>query len=163
VALTAEIGAAKAADRRDAVRRTLRLQVDQLSVNAVEAVIRNLSEDGLLLETAADLTLGERLDVVLPGAGIRAAVVVWSRQPFFGCEFKVPVSKAVVSAALLRAPSERLSYEVSEEPREGFVPRHIEWSEAEPGDGTKRVLMIALALLFWFILAFLNLLMPVPA
>jgi hypothetical protein len=72
-------------------------------------VIRDLSELGLLLETSADLALGERLHVELPEAGIRAAVVVWRRGNLFGCEFQVPLTKKIVSATLLRAPRESTS------------------------------------------------------
>jgi hypothetical protein len=32
------------------------------------------------------------------------ASVVWTRAPFFGCEFVAPVSRGAVSAALLKSP-----------------------------------------------------------
>ena len=108
MALPAEIRETQSAERRGAVRRTLQLSIDnQLSHDALEAVIRDLSKYGLLVETAADLALGERLYVDLPETGIRAAVVVWRRGNLFGCEFQVPLTKKIVSATLLRAPSER--------------------------------------------------------
>jgi hypothetical protein len=109
VSLPAEILTAAPSDPRAAVRRTLRLQVNaQLSGDAVEAEIRNLSEKGLLVETAADLVLGEVLHLDLPEAGIIDATVVWSRGRLFGCEFKAALPKHIVSAALLRSPDERL-------------------------------------------------------
>lgn len=91
-------------DERSAARRTLRLEVPTLSSrDATEALIHNLSETGLLLETPAGLQVGEALQVVLPHAGTTTAIVVWNRGQFFGCEFASPVSKAAVSAALLLA------------------------------------------------------------
>lgn len=104
---------ARATDNRGAVRRSLRLEVpassprDASPENAGSALIRNLSERGLLIETAADLAIGETIHVDLPEAGASEARIVWRDGPFFGCEFLRPVSKAAVSAALLLAPIER--------------------------------------------------------
>jgi hypothetical protein len=94
-------------DERSAARRTLRLEVSATSQAATTALIHNLSEEGLLLETSADLQVGEVLQVDLPQAGTTTALVVWSRGNFAGCEFVSPVSKAAVSAALLKNPAER--------------------------------------------------------
>ena len=92
-------------DERSAARRTLRLEVPTSSSgDANEVLIHNLSETGLLLETSADLHIGEALQVELPHAGTITAIVVWVRGTFAGCEFAAPVPKAAVSAALLRAP-----------------------------------------------------------
>lgn len=91
-------------DERSAARRTLRLEVPTSSSrDANEALIHNLSETGLLLETSAGLQVGEALQVELPHAGTITALVVWARGRFAGCEFATHVSKAAVSAALLRA------------------------------------------------------------
>ena len=95
-------------DERSAARRTLRLEVSaSSSQDATTALIHNLSEAGLLLETSADLQVGEMLQVDLPHAGATTALVVWSRGNFAGCGFVSPVSKAAVSAALLKNPVER--------------------------------------------------------
>lgn len=92
-------------DERSAARRTLRLEVPTSSYrDANEALIHNLSETGLLLETSAELQVGEALQVELPHAGTITAIVVWVRGTFAGCEFAARVPKAAVSAALLRAP-----------------------------------------------------------
>lgn len=94
-------------DRRRASRRTLRLEVaGDESGAAGRAVVRNLSETGLLLETAEPLQNGDTLSVELPEAGPVTARVVWCRAPYFGCEFAAPVSRGSVSAALLRSPIE---------------------------------------------------------
>ena len=108
MSLPAEILTTVSSDSRATVRRTLRLQVSaQLSGGAVQADIRNLSENGLLVETTMDLVIGEILYFELPEAGIRQAQVVWSRGRLFGCEFKTALSKGIVSAALLRSANER--------------------------------------------------------
>lgn len=99
---------ARATDSRGATRRSLTLEVRASSPrDAGNALIRNLSERGLLLETAAELAIGETIHVDLPEAGASEARIVWRDGPFFGCEFLTPVSRAAVSAALLLAPIER--------------------------------------------------------
>lgn len=99
---------ARASDDRGALRRSLSLEVRTSSPkDASSALIRNLSERGLLIETATDLAIGEKIHVVLPEAGASEARIIWRDGSFFGCEFLTPVSKAAVSAALLLAPVER--------------------------------------------------------
>ena len=95
----------RAGEQRGAARRSLRLEVEGSSVVGLSrAIVRNLSETGLLLESETALAVGEELLVELPQAGTVPARVVWARKPFFGCEFVRPVSRAAVSAALLKSP-----------------------------------------------------------
>lgn len=89
-------------EQRRTPRRTLRLDVD----GGATATVRNLSETGLLIESPDALEVGDRVSLDLPVAGPAEARVIWARAPFYGCEFARPVSRAVVSAALLRAPIE---------------------------------------------------------
>ena len=89
-------------EQRRTPRRTLRLDVD----GGATATVRNLSETGLLIESPDALAVGDRVSLDLPVAGTAEARVIWARAPFYGCEFARPVSRAVVSAALLRAPIE---------------------------------------------------------
>ena len=89
-------------EQRRTPRRTLRLDVD----GGATATVRNLSETGLLIESPDALEVGDRVSLDLPVAGTAEARVIWARAPFYGCEFARPVSRAVVSAALLRAPIE---------------------------------------------------------
>ncbi len=104
--LPAEILTITAGDPRAAVRKTLRLLVNaELSGDAVQAEIRNLSESGLLVETTADLLNGEILYLELPETEVIKAAVIWSRGRFFGCEFRTSLPKSVVSAALLLSPN----------------------------------------------------------
>ena len=92
-------------EQRRSARRVLRLEVESaVADGAVRAVVRNLSETGLLIETAAPLKVGDGLTVDLPEAGAVVAKVIWARQPFYGCEFAKAVARGAVSAALLRSP-----------------------------------------------------------
>ena len=98
---------ARPSDNRGAVRRILSLEVPaSLPADASSALVRNLSERGLLIETAADLAIGETIHVDLPEAGACAARIVRRDGSFFGCEFVEAVPRAAVSAALLLAPVE---------------------------------------------------------
>lgn len=92
-------------EQRRASRRVLRLEVESaVADGAVRAVVRNLSETGLLIETDAPLSVGDSLAVDLPEAGMVTARVIWGRAPFYGCEFAKAVARGAVSAALLRSP-----------------------------------------------------------
>lgn len=91
---------------RTTVRRKLRLEAQgSTASDSANVSIIDISTTGLLLETTSDLRLGETIELDLPEApGIRV-VVKWSSGQLFGCQFKEPVSVAVVSGALLRAPA----------------------------------------------------------
>ena len=89
-------------EQRRTPRRTLRLDV----YGGATATVRNLSETGLLIESPDALEVGDRVSLDLTVSGLAEARVIWARAPFYGCEFARPVSRAVVSAALLRAPIE---------------------------------------------------------
>ena len=93
---------AQSDEQRRTPRRTLRLDV----AGGATATVRNLSETGLLIESPDMLEVGDAVSLELPVAGTAEAQVIWARAPFYGCEFARPVSRAVVSAALLRAPIE---------------------------------------------------------
>lgn len=99
---------ARTAQTRSASRRILSLKVPALSSDqVVPAFIHNLSEHGLRIETEAALRIDEVIRVDLPEAGRVDARVIWIGGNFVGCRFLVPVSKAAVSAALLRSPARR--------------------------------------------------------
>ena len=93
-------------DRRSSNRRILRLQASGRtgSDDGIAVHVHDLSLTGLLIETAADVSVGDRLEVELPEGGSRVASVVWNSGQHFGCEFLNPISKATVSAALLKNP-----------------------------------------------------------
>ena len=71
--------------------------------SAAEVVIHDISVTGLLVETLAELTCGEELDVRLPQTGATRAKVIWSSGQYFGCQFNHPISSAALSAAMLRS------------------------------------------------------------
>ena len=98
----------EAGERRASRRRKLLLHAEGVSASTsrTEVIIRDLSEDGLLVESPIALTEGEMLEVVIPEAGTVQAEVAWSSERFFGCRFNRPISTAAVSAALLRSPSD---------------------------------------------------------
>ena len=110
-------------EQRRTPRRTLRLDVE----GGGAATIRNLSHQGLLIETTDGLEVGDRVSLELPIAGEAQAQVIWARAPFYGCEFARPISRAAISAALLRAP-------IEEPPVTLLGPVDTTWqlSEAEP-------------------------------
>ena len=92
-------------EQRRTQRRTMRLRVESANAEAAAtATVRNLSETGLLIEAGEGFAVGDTVTLRLPMAGAVDATVIWARAPFYGCEFAQPVSRAVVSAALLRSP-----------------------------------------------------------
>lgn len=87
-------------------RRTLSLEVPALASGHLStALVHNLSEHGLRVETDSRLSVGEVIRVELPEAGSMDARVVWAAGGFAGCRFHAPIPKATVSAALLRSPA----------------------------------------------------------
>ena len=106
VRLTAEILTERLiGDERATVRRTLRLGVSTYSSGDVAmALILNISERGLLIETHVKLAVGETLLVEIPEASASAIRVVWTDNLLAGCEFYDPVSAGAVSAAQLKSP-----------------------------------------------------------
>jgi hypothetical protein len=111
---------------------------------ASPALVYNLSERGLLLETRAQLRRGDLLVVDLPEAGATPAQVIWARQGFAGCEFERPLSSAAVSAALLRSDPKPQRSEVVEPARQLH-----EWTEpllTDESTWLKVVMMTALVM-----------------
>lgn len=92
-------------EKRRSDRRTLRLGAAVASGSpSWRAVILNLSETGLMLQTAGPLTVNDMFEVELPEIGLIEARVVWANGTDYGCQFSCPIPKAVVSAALLQSP-----------------------------------------------------------
>ncbi len=95
-------------EQRQAKRRKLRLGVPaDLNQQATRAIIHDLSEAGLMLETNAPLSIGDRFELELPEAGTIGAEVMWTMEGRFGCRFEKLVSRASVSASLLRSPADQ--------------------------------------------------------
>jgi len=91
---------------RAAERRSLRLHARTRSRSAgdILVLVHNISPTGLLIEAGEGaLAIGDSFNIDVPEAGSAESAVVWSSGRFFGCEFHRPVTKAAVSAALLRS------------------------------------------------------------
>ena len=137
----------KTSDFRGKTRRTLRLQVDAaVQANGqTEAIIHNLSESGLLIETAADLAIGESVHVAIPGIGFRSAKVTWKNERFFGCKFEKEIPRAAISAVVLKAPFDVTASVPHEGPR---ALDQLEGSEKLPFQ-TRIWIIVGLALVSW--------------
>ena len=92
------------AERRSSLRRKLRLEASPDATSGSRVVIHDLSERGMLLESAEPMAVGEILDLFIPEAGSAKAQVVWNSGLYFGCRFEKPLTSSAVSAALLRSP-----------------------------------------------------------
>jgi hypothetical protein len=141
-ALLATIDAkADLGEARQALRRTLKLGVlVQPSEGISEATIHDLSETGLMIGTAAELSVGEWLIVELPDSCSMPAEVIWRQGNQAGCRFVLPVTKAVVSAALLLG--EQLKTETVSADQYDF-----ERVEEDSGFGVQAVMLVSLLML----------------
>lgn len=99
---------ADSADKRASDRRVLRLEAWVASAEGEAGIqVHNLSRSGLLIEGATGVATGSELEIELPGGTRHRAEVVWADDTLFGCRFKRALTKAQLSAALLRsAPAE---------------------------------------------------------
>lgn len=98
-------------DGRAAPRRKLHLEVLGITASgeAAMTLIHNISTSGLLIETSAELSVGDTFEIDLPDEGAKSAIIIWNSGRLYGCEFEDPVPTAVISAAVLRTPPERPS------------------------------------------------------
>ncbi len=95
-------------EQRGEARRELSLSLKaRVSKRHERVLVLDLSRAGMLIHTQTELACGEVFRVELPEAGEIEARVAWKRQSLYGCEFCTPVSKAAVSAALLKATHAR--------------------------------------------------------
>jgi hypothetical protein len=94
-------------DGRTAVRRSLRLGVQAQTTGQVAmALIINISETGLLIETAVPLAVGDVIQLDLPEASASTVRVVWKVKLRAGCEFVGGFPRSALSAALLASSSD---------------------------------------------------------
>jgi transcriptional regulator with XRE-family HTH domain len=109
----------RAVESRVGPRRKLRLTTPGASAlgTTMNVIVHDLSETGLLLQTSGQLSVGERIEVVLPHAGATEANVVWASNEFFGCRFEKRISRAALSAAqLLSGPQQDFALDDRLEP-----------------------------------------------
>jgi hypothetical protein len=146
------------AEPRGALRRKLRFDVQRVVTpgGPADVIIHDVSETGFLIETTSQLTNGEAIELELPHAGSSSAEVVWRSGDFFGCRFERPISRAAVSATLLRAPAEHppetvlAGSEVADLKDAGFAPQPDEGAgSAELSVQAKSWTILSLAALSW--------------
>jgi hypothetical protein len=99
-------------DKRIAGRRHLSLQVagNVESAQNFNAIVRDLSQTGFLMESSVNLTRGEMIYVELPRRGRVSAEVAWTDGHRAGCRFVQSISAGSVSAALLGALPEQRAF-----------------------------------------------------
>lgn len=90
-------------ERRRSVRRALKLGAGDGNDGVT---IRDLSLTGALLETSVPMLVGAAFEFDLPQAGRIDATIVWSSGEYYGCQFDLPISPSVLSAALRLAASD---------------------------------------------------------
>ncbi len=151
-------------DYRGAARRTLCLALPASTgkVATTSVLIRDLSELGFMIETSAELAVGETFQIDLPQAGLVEARVVWNQDSSFGCSFLSRVSKAAVSAAMLLAPIEQIA------PAD-ILPHAKSWSDFDDDNIAEDVTyrsqaaaMVGLALLSIVVILFIFALLSLP-
>ncbi len=119
--LSASISSVTPIDRRRSLRWRVELHVSlELAPGQARATVRNLSKDGMLIETGADLQVGDSILVDLPEADETEARIVWRHDRSYGCAFDTPTPSAVISAALLKAPLGDSARQLRELPCEEF-------------------------------------------
>jgi hypothetical protein len=95
-------------EQRREMRLRLRFEASLADLRGPsDAVVLDLSRAGFLIHTSQALGVGDIVTVDLPEAGPINAQVVWKRQTLHGCKFTMPVSRAVISATLLKASPNR--------------------------------------------------------
>ena len=95
---------ADSAEQRVSDRRVLKLAARVATPEGEGGIeVRNLSRSGLLLESITGIETGSFVEVELPGGTRHRAEVVWADETLFGCRFVDPLTRAQLSAALLRA------------------------------------------------------------
>ena len=87
-------------ERRRSARRALKLGV---GAGGDKVTILDLSLTGALLETSVPMLVGANCEVDLPQGGRIEATIVWNSGEFYGCQFELPISPSVLSAALLQS------------------------------------------------------------
>ncbi|AKM09570.1 PilZ domain-containing protein [Croceicoccus naphthovorans] len=113
------------AERRWQVRRDVQIHTSARSASdgpdesdGYAARIRNLSENGMLVESDAPLGPRDSFEIDIPEFGPCPAEVVWTKGDLKGCRFFAPLPKSVVSAAVLRSPVEEADAALYEQLRQ---------------------------------------------
>jgi hypothetical protein len=139
---------ADSAEQRAADRRILRLTALAETPTGQGGIdVHNLSRTGMLVECAEPLAPGTRLEVELPGGSRHQAEVVWGDEGLLGCRFSESLTKAQLSAALLRAapaPAHTAAAPVRLSHGEAMARLGQHWAvEVEAATGSERKLPLA--------------------
>jgi hypothetical protein len=134
----------RTSERRVALRRTLQLTVrgETPGGDSAQVLIHDISVTGLLLETSADLLIGETIEVDVPEGGPTSAIVMWNSGRFFGCQFHGRISPAAVSAAVLRSP-----FETSQDGIGGIAASETHEKQLSPA--AKALILVGLVAATW--------------
>lgn len=147
-------------DGRIAVRRSLSLGVRaQTSDQVSTALILDISENGLMLETAVPLAVGEVLKLDIPEAGTPTVRVIWRVQLRAGCEFVGDISRAALSAALLASPGAAVSAQRGKPARNPDHPATYDGPSEEAS--IQAVLIILCSVTFLALLIFFAAVLPI--
>ena len=146
MAIEARLETFETTSRRTSPRRKLCLG-SSLAAGGQDVMIHDLSATGVLLQTTAKLETFDDLEVDLPEVGPTHAFVVWNSGEYFGCEFARPISRAAISAALLRNPAAHTP------PREIKDDGVLELEEEVPSSGisfsTKMRVIVGVSIALW--------------
>lgn len=110
--IAASLGITDTAERRSRqTRRELQLQatLTDAAGSSQSVAVLDLSEAGMLLKTRGKHVAGERILVNLGTGDDHSATIMWSSERLQGCQFDAPLSKGMLSAALLRSETNQTS------------------------------------------------------
>ena len=94
------------AERRGAERRVISFGFNAYdSQSNARIVSLNLSRTGMLLQTVAQLEVGEKVQIDSPEAGLVEAKIMRRNGDQFGAMFDSPITQAALSAVLLASPA----------------------------------------------------------
>ncbi|HVF84183.1 MAG TPA: PilZ domain-containing protein [Sphingomicrobium sp.] len=96
VMITARIVDGEVSDRRRADREPVEVEarLRELGREGCEATVLNISATGFMAETPADVSVGSRVWLILPGRERANAVVRWIEGQRIGAEFAEPIDTA---------------------------------------------------------------------
>ncbi len=145
-------------DNRQRRRHQLFLEVEArgLDSGSGTVIVHDISDTGLLIETDAELQVGEMIEVNLPQAGLMEAEIVWDGGRVYGSRFTRQLTSAAVSAARLGG---RFTLTKPNSPAEQVVAQQSQYNaqygialNGELPIGAKLWIIFGLALSLWIII-----------
>ncbi len=83
----------------DRYRLLLPASIETAEADAGDAIIRDLSSGGFLIECGTQLAVGAEVTLEIPGAGVAVGDIIWASGSFSGGEFRKPLTLAELAAA----------------------------------------------------------------